>query len=122
MLFFESVHRIEKTLADMCEVFGSSRPAFLAREISKVYEQYVRASLGGLLDAVQSGRIASKGEFVIAVGGAEIDAGPSLNIELLLRELKNALPLKQAAAIAAKVSGGRRNDLYSRLLEMDAND
>lgn len=122
MIFFESVHRVEKSLLDLCEVFGAARPAFIAREISKVYEQYVRATLGELLDAVQSGAIVVKGEFVIAVGGVELTASEAPNMELLLRELKAALPLKQAAAIAARVTGGRRNELYARLLELDGND
>ncbi|MDH3848148.1 MAG: 16S rRNA (cytidine(1402)-2'-O)-methyltransferase, partial [Gammaproteobacteria bacterium] len=49
LLFFEAVHRIAATLADMVDVFGAGRQAFLGRELTKLHEQSRRASLGELL-------------------------------------------------------------------------
>jgi len=49
MIFYESVHRIEKTLEDLVSIFGAGRPAFVGRELSKVYEQCVQARLDELL-------------------------------------------------------------------------
>ncbi|HSM31277.1 MAG TPA: 16S rRNA (cytidine(1402)-2'-O)-methyltransferase [Woeseiaceae bacterium] len=116
LLFFEAVHRIAATLADMVDVFGADREAFLGRELSKLHEQCRRATLAELLDEVSDGRIVSKGEFVIAVHGADDGASSSIDAERLLRELAEALPPKTAAAIAARVTGERRNALYRRLL------
>jgi 16S rRNA (cytidine1402-2'-O)-methyltransferase len=118
LVFFEAVHRIAATLADMVDVFGAHREAFLGRELTKLHEQCRRASLGELLDDVTNGTIVSKGEFVIAVQGADAAATSSIDADRLLTELADALPPKKAAAIAARVTGEKRNALYQRLLEI----
>ena len=117
-MFVEAVHRIGATLADMVDAFGADREAFVGRELTKLHEQCVVASLGELLDAVGSGAIASKGEFVVAVSGATGPAGTSLEVDRLLVELLELVPARQAAAIAARITGGRRNALYDRILEL----
>lgn len=119
LVFFESVHRVQKCIADLCDTFGGDRPAFIAREITKLHEQNVRATLKEIDGKLGTDEIPGKGEFVIVVQGAASAPESSLNEQLLLRELKGALPLRKAAAVAAKVLGGRRNDLYERLMEMD---
>ena len=118
LLFFEAVHRIVATLADMVDVFGADREAFLGRELTKLHEQCRRATLGELLDEVSNGTITSRGEFVIAVHGAEDNAPSSIDADRLLRELAETLPPKKAAAIAARVTGEKRNALYQRLLDI----
>lgn len=67
LLFYEAPHRIGKTLEAMREVWGN-RQAVLARELTKRYEEFIRGSLGELLDWVDSGEI--RGEFCIVVEGA----------------------------------------------------
>ena len=118
LLFFEAVHRIAATLADMVDVFGADREAFIGRELTKLHEQCRRATLGELLDEVSNGVIVSKGEFVIAVHGADDHASSSIDADRLVAELADVLPPKQAAAIAARATGGKRNVLYQRLLEI----
>jgi 16S rRNA (cytidine1402-2'-O)-methyltransferase len=118
LLFFEAVHRIVASLADMVDVFGADREAFLGRELTKLHEQCRRATLGELLDEVSDGRIVAKGEFVIAVHGADEDSSSSIDSDRLLAELAEALPAKTAAAIAARVTGEKRNALYQRLLDI----
>ncbi|MEP0828680.1 MAG: 16S rRNA (cytidine(1402)-2'-O)-methyltransferase [bacterium] len=66
LIFFESPFRIEKTVADLLEVLGD-RPACLAREISKMYEEFIRGKLSEILAQVSQRRL--KGEFVIVVAG-----------------------------------------------------
>ena len=118
LLFFEAVHRIAATLADMVYVFGADRAAFLGRELTKLHEQCRHASLGELFEEVSNGAIRSKGEFVIAIHGAVRAGGASLDVDLLLTELLQLVPAKQAAAIAARITGGRRNAFYDRILEL----
>jgi 16S rRNA (cytidine1402-2'-O)-methyltransferase len=118
LLFFEAVHRIVATLADMVDVFGADREAFLGRELTKLHEQCRKASLGELLEDVGNGTIVHKGEFVVAVHGAEDVSASSTDTDRLLRELAKALPPKKAATIAARVTGEKRNALYQRLLEI----
>ncbi len=121
LLFFEAVHRIAATLADMVDVFGADRAAFLGRELTKLHEQCRRASLGELLAEVGNGSIPSKGEFVIAIQGSNRADSSSLDADHLLVELLQLVSAKQAAAIAARLTGGRRNALYERILELTAD-
>ena len=118
MVFYESVHRIADCLADMVEVFGVDRPAFIGRELTKMHEQCVRKSLASLQAMVADGSIVSKGEFVIVVSGADEQPGSSLDTDRLLQELADHLPAKDAAKIAARISGEKKNQLYDRLLQL----
>ena len=119
LVFYESVHRIDETLTDMAAAFGAERDAFIGRELTKLHEQGVRGTLAELGEGVASGDIVSKGEFVIVVAGAEPSGADAHDADVLLRELARVLPAKTAAAVAAKVTGGRRNEMYARLLALD---
>jgi 16S rRNA (cytidine1402-2'-O)-methyltransferase len=66
LVFYESPHRVQKTLADMLEVLGD-REACLAREISKKFEEYLRGSLQSLVGRLKGRSI--KGEIVLVVAG-----------------------------------------------------
>ena len=67
MVFYESPHRLLKTLSQLAEVMGEERQASVSREISKVYEETIRGSLAEILSHFSNNLI--KGEFVIVVGG-----------------------------------------------------
>lgn len=69
MIFYESPHRILKTLAQFAEYFGSERQASVSREISKMYEQTVRGSLEELVAYFTEHE--PRGEFVIVVEGID---------------------------------------------------
>lgn len=118
LVFYESVHRIAASLDDMCRVFGEERMAFVGRELTKMHEQCVRQSLGRLRDDVKEGSIAGKGEFVMVVAGAESGAASSVDTDRLLLLLGETLSARDAARIAAEVSGHKKNQLYERLLEL----
>ena len=118
LVFFESVHRVCDSLADMAAAFGGERLGFIGRELTKMHEQCVQAPLSDLAEMLVSGAIAGKGEFVIVVAGAESSPAPSLDVERLLDELADVLPARQAAGIAARLSGQKRNALYQRLLQL----
>ena len=67
LVFYESVHRINDVLADLCDIFGVERTAFIGRELTKMHEECVQDSLGSLRDRIADGSIVAKGEFVIVV-------------------------------------------------------
>lgn len=69
MVFYESPFKIARTLKDFCETFGSQRQAAVCREISKKFEETLRASLEEL--AVHFEKNTLKGEFVLIVAGAK---------------------------------------------------
>ena len=118
IVLYESVHRIRDCLTDLVDVFGADRNAFIGRELTKLHEQCVQATLGDLLRQLDEGDIVSKGEFVVVVKGSDEEQTANFEVDLLLTELAAQLPPKDAAKIAAKVTGNKRNDLYERLLQL----
>jgi len=118
IVLYESVHRIKDCLADLVDIFGADRRAFIGRELTKMYEQCVQETLGQLKLLVDEGEIVSKGEFAIVVSGAAPSVETSLDVDSLLVELAAHLSAKDAARVAANLSGQKKNDLYQRLLKL----
>jgi 16S rRNA (cytidine1402-2'-O)-methyltransferase len=67
MVFYESPHRLNKTLAEFCQYFGEDRPASVSRELTKLFEETINGPLSEVLGHYQ--KKAAKGEIVIVVGG-----------------------------------------------------
>ncbi|WP_374349746.1 16S rRNA (cytidine(1402)-2'-O)-methyltransferase [Chitinimonas sp.] len=117
--FFEAPHRIADSLADMASVFGGERIAVLARELTKTFETIRRAPLGELAQWVASDSNQQRGELVILIEAAPADtAAGDTEFDSLLKPLLGELPLKQAVKLAAEISGGNRNALYQRALQL----
>ena len=119
MIFYESSHRVVEALRDLVAVFGSARPAVLARELTKLHETVISAPLADLLEQVEADEHQRKGEFVFVLAGAPARSDASMqDVDGLLNILLDELPLKQAAALAARISGEKKNLLYQRALEL----
>jgi 16S rRNA (cytidine1402-2'-O)-methyltransferase len=120
LVFYESSHRILDALQDMSDVFGTSRHAVVGRELTKLHETVLSAPLGDLLARVRADENQRKGEFVVLLAGADaaVDAS-SMDTDALLSVLLEELPLRQAANLAARISGKKKNLLYRRALELD---
>ncbi|BAN68392.1 16S rRNA (cytidine(1402)-2'-O)-methyltransferase [endosymbiont of unidentified scaly snail isolate Monju] len=119
LVFYESAHRIEESLADLCAVFGEAREAVLARELSKRHETLLDGTLGELLARVCADPDQRRGEFVLVIAGAPAEAeGDEQALRALLAVLLEELPLKQASAIAARLSGEKKNRVYRLALAM----
>jgi len=114
LVFYESSHRIVACLADMADCLGAHREAALARELTKTFETVLTGSLQELLEQLLADSQQQKGEFVVMVQGAAprdpaaIDAASEQVLAVLLSEL----PLKQAASLAARITGMSKNALY----------
>lgn len=113
MIFYESSHRIEETLADMAMAFGEERPAVVARELTKLFETVLDGGLAGLAQRVREDANQRKGEFVVLVQGAPeaADAKVAEGRRLYAR-LCEHLPPSTAAKLAADLSGAPRKALY----------
>jgi 16S rRNA (cytidine1402-2'-O)-methyltransferase len=124
IVFYESVHRIKETLKDLDEVLGAGRNAFIGRELSKLHEQCVSATLGDLQDMLADGQIATKGEFVLVVEGNRNPdtAVATINISQLIAEISAALPATQAVDLVSSLSGRRRNEIYRLMLAQRGED
>ncbi len=118
LVFYESSHRILSALKDMAEVFGAARESVVARELTKVHETLLRGRLDELIEIVAEDPNQQKGEFVVLVQGAgrEQSDQKTVETEQVLKLLLDELPLKQAAALAAKITGEKKNALYQQAL------
>lgn len=115
LVFYESSHRIEESLEDMVTVFGGSRHAAIARELTKLFETVRTDALDGLLDFVRSDTNQRKGEFVVMIEGAGDDADATLaEGQRVYQVLKEHLPPSTAAKVAAELTGAKRKDLYGQ--------
>jgi 16S rRNA (cytidine1402-2'-O)-methyltransferase len=120
MVFFESPHRAAATLAAMAEAFGDERPAALARELTKLHEEVVRAPLGELRD--QAAATAPRGEVTLVVGGTPV-AGPGggqapADLAARVAELVAAGSGSKAAIVAvARSTGVPRRAVYQAVVD-----
>lgn len=117
LVFYEAPHRIVAFMQDITETFGADRQACIARELSKYYETIRNDTLGALLVWLQGEKTQQKGEFVVMVQGNCAESGPDAGeATRILKILLQACPVKQAAALAAEITGGKKNELYKLAL------
>ncbi len=117
LVYYESPHRIEAMLQDLVAIFGASRRATIARELTKQFETIRQDELSTLLEWVQQNSEQQLGEFVVVVAGAQIEERTSAQeVESMLTILLSELPTKQAASLCAKITGRKKNELYEQAL------
>lgn len=116
LVFYESPQRLGDSLAAMAEIFGARR-AVIARELTKIYEEFVEGSLPDL--AARYSAETPKGEIVVIVDPPteEIAAAPE-EIDAFLTAALKTQPLKDAAAAAADAFGIARKEAYARALAL----
>ncbi|APF04685.1 TPA: 16S rRNA (cytidine(1402)-2'-O)-methyltransferase [Legionella pneumophila] len=117
LVFYESTHRIIDSLNDIAEIYGQDCKLVLAKEITKSFERFVSGKIREIIDWLLSDPGHTKGEFVL------IFPPRSSNEELhshekLLKILLEELPLKQAVAIACKLTNANKNQLYEEALKL----
>ena len=112
LVFYEAPHRIEALLGDLVEIFGSSRTATVARELTKSFETIITGSLSSLVEKLAADEHQRKGEFVVVVEGSSELVSDDDETQRVLRLLLEDLSLKQAVLIAVKLTGEKKNKLY----------
>lgn len=117
LVFFESGPRLRDSLTDMAQVLGP-RPAAVARELTKLYEECVRGTLAEL--AADPRLDAPKGEIVVVVGPGEAETASAADADAALSEALTRLPPGEAAAEVSKALNLPRKPLYKRALELKA--
>lgn len=120
VIFYEAPHRIVEMLKDCKLVFGGQRKVVLARELTKTFETVHGDELDSLIPWVEGDNNQQKGEFVVLVHGAAApeDIGIDADAERILLILLKELPVKQATALAAKITGLKKNALYQYALSL----
>lgn len=116
-VFYEAPHRIEDALADIAAVLGPGRPVVIARELTKLHEEFLRGTAGELLTSVR--RRPLKGEITLLIGKGETRGSKPSGHSLAerLAELMKAGDLDEKSALktAAKEFGLSRSEAYREL-------
>nr|WP_156315350.1 16S rRNA (cytidine(1402)-2'-O)-methyltransferase [Mesorhizobium japonicum] len=117
LIFFESPRRLAESLGAMVEALGGERKAAIGRELTKTFEEMRTGTLRALADHYAAADT-PKGEIVVCVGPADAKADEPADIDRLLLSLAAEMPASKAASEAAKMTGGQKQALYRRLLEL----
>lgn len=114
LVFYEAPHRLTATLTDMAEIFGE-REAIVCRELTKVYEEFNRGSLGELVLKYRD--VPARGEVVVLVAPGEQEDGAPADLEGMLKSLlAKGVTVKDAVRQVAETSGEQRSKVYDMAL------
>ena len=123
-VFYEAPHRIVEALGDIVEVLGTNRPVVIAREVTKLHEEFVRDRAAEVLENLSS-RDAVKGEITLLIGKAEesdarVAAGASsvrVSISERVRQIMAEEKIEEKAALkkVAKERGVSKSQVYREL-------
>lgn len=119
LVLYESGKRAAQTLADLSHVLGDERRVVVGRELTKRFETFLFGSAGELSRRLSEDEEQRLGELVILVqGAAGTVEGNHAEQARVLRVLCEELPLRQAAALAARITGAKKNALYRLGLDL----
>jgi 16S rRNA (cytidine1402-2'-O)-methyltransferase len=116
MIFYESPRRLAEALAAMADVLGD-RPAAICRELTKTFEEVRRGTLAALAEAYAA-EDTPRGEIVVCVGPPLAREETVEDVDAMLLSLSAEMGASKAAGEVAKMTGGRKADLYRRLMEL----
>ena len=119
LVFYEAPHRVEETVADLCALLGGGRHILFARELTKRFEQLHACPLGEAVAWLEEDENHRRGEFVLVLDApAAREENDDSEARRVLALLLEELPVKQAAHLAARLTGARKNALYQLALAM----
>lgn len=117
LLLYEAPQRLAASLADLAKILGPERQASVARELTKLFEETRRGSLGELAEFYATQDV--KGEIVLAIAPASKAAAPTANdVEDLLREALKTQTVRDAAATVSTATGVKKNEVYAIALRL----
>jgi 16S rRNA (cytidine1402-2'-O)-methyltransferase len=115
-IVYEAPHRIAETMKDIVELLGAERPVVLARELTKVHEEFIRGSAAEVLQRVQEHEL--KGEMTLLIGkGALHEKGFAKNVAQRVDEIMREQHVDENAAlkVVAKEQGISKSEAYREL-------
>ncbi|MDB5948289.1 MAG: rsmI [Massilia sp.] len=117
LVFYEAPHRILDCVEALAGVFEPTRQVVFARELTKLFEEIHRCPLADALAWVKADAHREKGEYVVLLEGAVAGSdAEELEAERILNILLSECSVKQAASLAAQITGRKKNALYDRAL------
>ena len=117
VVIYEAPHRIAATLADLAQHFGAARELAICRELSKKFEEVARVPLGEAAGWLTARPQREQGEFVLVLAPGEEIAALSVDPDVVLDILLEALSPSEAAKLAARITGAPKNILYRKALD-----
>ncbi|MFZ0138150.1 MAG: 16S rRNA (cytidine(1402)-2'-O)-methyltransferase [Candidatus Sulfotelmatobacter sp.] len=120
-VFYEAPHRIVETLTDVVEILGNARHVVIAREVTKLHEEFLRGRAGEILEALRA-RDGVKGEITLLIGKAEeadtqASAAPGMSIRRRVEQIMAEEKVDEKAALkkVAKERGVSKSEAYREL-------
>lgn len=119
LVFYEAPHRITESITALASTFEPTRQIVFARELTKLFEEIHRCPLADAAAWLAADGNRQKGEFVLLLEGAAIAVeADEAEAERILGILLAECSVKQAAALAAQITGQKKNALYERALRI----
>jgi 16S rRNA (cytidine1402-2'-O)-methyltransferase len=119
LVIYDAPHRITDSVEALAAVFETTRQVVFARELTKMFEEIHRCPLSEALAWVKADQHRERGEFVVLIEGAAAAAEEGeLEAERILQILLTECSVKQAANLAAQITGRKKNALYERALQI----
>ena len=118
LVFYEAPHRVADTIADLVTVFGETREIVFARELTKTFEEIHACPLSEATAWVAADPNRERGEYVLIVSGAPEQEKSAVETQRVLEVLLSELSVKQAAKLAAQITGEKKNYLYDLALKL----
>lgn len=119
LVLYEAPHRIVDCVEALAGAFEPTRQVVFARELTKLFEEIHRCPLGEALAWVKADPNRERGEFVVLVEGATVESDAAdAEAERILQILLSECTVKQAASLAAQITGRKKNALYERALQI----
>jgi 16S rRNA (cytidine1402-2'-O)-methyltransferase len=114
LIFYEAPHRIREALEDIVAVLGPERPMVIARELTKMHEEFLRGTAGALAEQLRDREV--KGEITILIGKAAAgeQAAGAIDLHARLREIMRQQNVNEKAALKllAKERGVSKSEVY----------
>jgi 16S rRNA (cytidine1402-2'-O)-methyltransferase len=119
LVLFESSHRIERLMQQLVQVFPEKQ-CVIAKELTKLHENFMRGSAAELLTRLKYDSVLSKGEFVVLIDNSDDAARKQLNTDdvEILKVLLEEVSVKIAVKIAIRLTGKKKNELYQQALQL----
>jgi 16S rRNA (cytidine1402-2'-O)-methyltransferase len=119
LVLFESSHRIERLMQQLVQLFPEKQ-CVIAKELTKLHENFMRGSAAELLARLKDDSVLSKGEFVVLIDNSDDAASKKLNTDdvEILRVLLEEVSVKIAVKIAMRLTGKKKNELYQQALNL----
>jgi 16S rRNA (cytidine1402-2'-O)-methyltransferase len=115
LIFYEAPHRLLETLADIERILGP-RPVVVAREMTKIHEEFLRGTAGEILDQVKH-RDSIRGEITLLIGKSNRPVASNVPIEKALEsQLGNGLSRMEAMKAIARERGISKREVYKQVL------